>query len=222
MANTPKLPSKSARDLTPPPFSKPGDAAPAPSFEEAMQSASEAPQSAFVEATHTAFVEATKPVEAATQTLVEGSANAAQAALESIVSAAAQSAEPLAGVQETAVSTVESAAETIEATTVKPIVDLATQTTESAQAKVGKISATVVEIPLKALDLWRENATAALDLAKDIGRAKTPSEVIDAQSKFATERMKAFIRQSSEVAELMRKVARASGLPETKITTFAA
>ncbi|MGJ0510373.1 MAG: phasin family protein [Methylocystis sp.] len=65
----------------------------------------------------------------------------------------------------------------------------------------------------KSIDLWAENAAAFLDLAEEIGRAKTFEDVIDIQSRFASERFAAFIRQSQELMDLARNVATLSVAP---------
>jgi len=59
----------------------------------------------------------------------------------------------------------------------------------------------------KSIDLWAENAAAFLDLAEEIGKAKTLEEVLDVQSRFASDRFQAFIRQSQELMDLARRVA---------------
>jgi len=54
----------------------------------------------------------------------------------------------------------------------------------------------------KSIELWAENAAAFLDLAEEIGKAKSFEDVIDIQSRFASDRFAAFIRQSQELMEL--------------------
>jgi hypothetical protein len=65
----------------------------------------------------------------------------------------------------------------------------------------------------KSIDLWAENAAAFLDLAEEIGKAKTLEEVLDVQSRFASDRFQAFIRQSQELMDLARRVATFSVAP---------
>ncbi len=65
----------------------------------------------------------------------------------------------------------------------------------------------------KSIDLWAENASAFLDLAEEIGKAKTLEEVLDVQSRFASDRFAAFIRQSQELMDLARRVASFSVAP---------
>lgn len=65
----------------------------------------------------------------------------------------------------------------------------------------------------KSIDLWAENASAFLDLAEEIGKAKSLEEVLDVQSRFASDRFAAFIRQSQELMDLARRVATLSVAP---------
>lgn len=50
----------------------------------------------------------------------------------------------------------------------------------------------------RSFDLWSENATAVLDLADQIAKAKSVDEVVSLQSRFATDRFDSFLRQSKE------------------------
>ena len=65
----------------------------------------------------------------------------------------------------------------------------------------------------KSIELWAENAAAFLDLAEEIGKAKSLEEVLDVQSRFASDRFQAFIRQSQELMDLARRVANFSVAP---------
>lgn len=47
-------------------------------------------------------------------------------------------------------------------------------------------------------ELWSENASAFLDLVEQIAKAKTLDEIISLQSRFATERLDRFMRQSQD------------------------
>ncbi len=51
----------------------------------------------------------------------------------------------------------------------------------------------------KSLELWSENANAFLAFAEQLGKAKSFEEAIDLQSRFASERFEAFVRQSQEL-----------------------
>lgn len=65
----------------------------------------------------------------------------------------------------------------------------------------------------KSIEIWAENAAAVLDLAEEIGKAKKFEDVIDIQSRFASDRFAAFIRQSEELMELARTLASLSVAP---------
>ena len=59
--------------------------------------------------------------------------------------------------------------------------------------------------PLKTLDLFSENAAAVLDFTAALGKAKSLSDVIELQSRFASERYSTLLRQTNEIAELTRR-----------------
>ncbi len=65
----------------------------------------------------------------------------------------------------------------------------------------------------KSIELWAENAAAFLDLAEEIGKAKSLEDVLDIQSRFASDRFQVFIRQSQELMDLARRVATLSVAP---------
>lgn len=67
--------------------------------------------------------------------------------------------------------------------------------------------------PKKSIELWSENAAAFLDLAEEIGKAKSFEDVLDIQSRFASARLEAFLRQSQELMELARRMATFSVAP---------
>jgi hypothetical protein len=52
----------------------------------------------------------------------------------------------------------------------------------------------------KSFEIWSEHATAVLDLAEQIAKAKTLEEVVSLQSRFASERLDSFLRQSKDAA----------------------
>lgn len=61
----------------------------------------------------------------------------------------------------------------------------------------------------KSFELWTENANAFLDLAGQIAKAKTFDEVVGLQSRFANERLGAFLRQSKEFMSFAQSMAAA-------------
>lgn len=54
----------------------------------------------------------------------------------------------------------------------------------------------------KSFELWSENATAFLDLAEQIAKAKTLDEVVTLQTRFVNGRLDSFLRQSKEAMAL--------------------
>lgn len=65
----------------------------------------------------------------------------------------------------------------------------------------------------KSIELWAENAAAFLDLTEQVARAKNFEDIIDIQSRFASERFEAFIRQSQELMDFARRLATLSAAP---------
>jgi hypothetical protein len=65
----------------------------------------------------------------------------------------------------------------------------------------------------KSLELWSENANAFFDFVEQIARAKSFEEAVDLQSRFAAERLEAFLRQSKELMESARDIASLSTAP---------
>lgn len=65
----------------------------------------------------------------------------------------------------------------------------------------------------KSFELWAENATAFLDLAERVAKARTFEEVVDLQSRFASERFEAFVRQSKELMDFAKSVATMTAAP---------
>ncbi|WP_457798947.1 phasin family protein [Methylocystis sp. S23] len=59
----------------------------------------------------------------------------------------------------------------------------------------------------KSLDLWAENAAAFFELAEQVSKAESLEEIVDLQSRFARERIEAFVRQSKELMDFARSVA---------------
>jgi hypothetical protein len=59
--------------------------------------------------------------------------------------------------------------------------------------------------PLNMLDLFSANAAAILDFATALGQAKSLTDAIELQSRFASERYSTLLRQTNEIAELMRR-----------------
>ena len=52
----------------------------------------------------------------------------------------------------------------------------------------------------KSMELWNENAQAMMGFASALGRAKSLTEVVELQSRFATERFNRFAKLAGEVA----------------------
>lgn len=65
----------------------------------------------------------------------------------------------------------------------------------------------------KTFELWAENASAFLDFAEMIARAKSFDEVVELQSQFAGERFAALVRQSQELMEFAQSFASLSAAP---------
>ncbi|QGM96638.1 phasin family protein [Methylocystis parvus] len=65
----------------------------------------------------------------------------------------------------------------------------------------------------KSLDLWAENAAAFFDLAEQVSKAQSLEEIVDLQSRFAKERVEAFIRQSKELMDFAKSVAAFTASP---------
>ena len=59
--------------------------------------------------------------------------------------------------------------------------------------------------PLNMLDLFSANAAAVLDFATALGQAKSLTDAIELQSRFVSERYSTLLRQTNEIAELMRR-----------------
>jgi hypothetical protein len=57
----------------------------------------------------------------------------------------------------------------------------------------------------RSLDFWKENAKALYRLAEELGAARTPSEIMEAQTKFAVERLRAFGRHAEAIAAVRAK-----------------
>ena len=67
--------------------------------------------------------------------------------------------------------------------------------------------------PLNMLDLFSANAAAVIDFATALGQAKSLSDAIELQSRFASERYSTLLRQTNEFAELMRRSTFAATAP---------
>jgi cell division septation protein DedD len=67
--------------------------------------------------------------------------------------------------------------------------------------------------PLNMLDLFSANAAAVLDFATALGQAKSLTDAIELQSRFASERYSTLLRQTNEIAELMRRSTFAANAP---------
>lgn len=95
---------------------------------------------------------------------------------------------------------------------------------EVVEPPAGAAAASAAALPLKAFEAWSETANAYLDFAKALREAKTPVDVFELQSKFATERFDKLVRQSGEWAKLFQEATKEAGvaLPRGSITLFAA
>lgn len=58
----------------------------------------------------------------------------------------------------------------------------------------------------KSIDLWAENATAVLDFAERLAKAKSIDEVTNLQSRFVSERFDTLLRQSNELLTLAQRL----------------
>lgn len=65
----------------------------------------------------------------------------------------------------------------------------------------------------KSLELWSEHAAAFFALAEQISKAQTFEEIVDLQSRFASERFEAFVRQSKELMDVAKNMASATAAP---------
>ncbi len=65
----------------------------------------------------------------------------------------------------------------------------------------------------KSFELWTENAAAFLEFAEQVVKAKSFEEAVDLQSRFATERFDAFIRQSKELMDIAKSMASFAAAP---------
>lgn len=54
--------------------------------------------------------------------------------------------------------------------------------------------------PGKSVEVWNENAAAVVDLASKLAKAKSLTEIVTLQARFANERLESFMRLSSELA----------------------
>ena len=67
--------------------------------------------------------------------------------------------------------------------------------------------------PLNVFELFSANAAAVLDFATALGQAKSFTDAIELQSRFASERYSTLLRQTNEFAELMRRSTCAATAP---------
>ncbi len=65
----------------------------------------------------------------------------------------------------------------------------------------------------KSVEFWAGNAAAFLDFAERIAAARSFEEVVDLQSRFASARFEAFVRQSQELMEFAKGMAVLSAAP---------
>jgi hypothetical protein len=67
--------------------------------------------------------------------------------------------------------------------------------------------------PLNVFALFSANTSAVLDFATALGQAKSLTEAIELHSRFASERYSTLLRQTNEIAELMRRSTLAANAP---------
>lgn len=65
----------------------------------------------------------------------------------------------------------------------------------------------------KSLELWSENANAFFSFLEQYARVKSVEEAVELQTRFANERLDAFLRQSKELMETARDMANLSAAP---------
>lgn len=65
----------------------------------------------------------------------------------------------------------------------------------------------------KSLQVWSENAEAFLALVEQVSKAQSFEEVVDLQSRFASERFEAFVRQSKELMDVAKNMAAVTAAP---------
>lgn len=90
-------------------------------------------------------------------------------------------------------------AEPIAEAPVAPVTILAA-TIETAPTKTEPLDPSLWS--LKTFDLVNENAAAVLDLALALGQARSVSDALEAQSRFASERYTTFLKRANELVEL--------------------
>jgi hypothetical protein len=129
----------------------------------------------------------------------------------------------LAAVEET-VSFAEEAPETVLATALEPVqleatpevaATAASETTADLPAQIvllaseaetfAREEAVTFSWSSGSLEFWRENAKALYRLAEELGAARTPSQIVEAQTKFAVERLRAFGRHAETIAAVRVK-----------------
>lgn len=85
-------------------------------------------------------------------------------------------------------------------------VEIAAPAAEPKQAHAASVKFDSADWAKKSIEIWSEHAAAVLDLAERIARAKTLDEVVTLQSRFASERLDSFLRQSRDAAAFARSV----------------
>jgi hypothetical protein len=130
--------------------------------------------------------------------------------------------ESLAANEET-VSAAEVAPEAVLATALEPVqLEAAPEVATTAASETADLPAQIVLLTSEAetfareealafswssgsLDFWRENAKALYRLAEELGAARTPSQIVEAQTKFAVEQLRAFGRHAETIAAVRVK-----------------
>ncbi len=121
------------------------------------------------------------------------------------------------------VSSAEAAPETVLATALEPVqLEAAPEVVVTATSETADLPAQIVLLANEAetfareeamafswssgsLDFWRENAKALYRLAEELGAARTPSQIVEAQTKFAVEQLRAFGRHAEALSAVRVK-----------------
>lgn len=94
----------------------------------------------------------------------------------------------------------------VEAVASTAAVEIAAPAVEPKEAHAASVKFDSADWAKKSFEIWSEHATAVLDLAERIARAKTLDEVVTLQSRFAAERLDSFLRQSKDAAAAAQSV----------------
>lgn len=79
--------------------------------------------------------------------------------------------------------------------------------------KRGDDAVDAIQWSQKSFELWSENASAFLDFAEQLGKAKTLEEAVTLQTRFASERYESFLRQSKDFMTYAQRLMSVPGVP---------